>query len=201
MVSTMEVSSLAYLREQEIDLDEELVRRSVPLVQEKIAPLGEYEPFAGFLFRRVEPEAYAALESEVAELWPALLGSLSFRRSPCVRENCPACMSGDVTSMPSFTRSGRPSASFSSKPPLGRTSTALRVSSATAIWDRHYTPRILRFRRRRESPAPKKRRIRKRRLLVLTLALFILALSSFTFGLVTAIAGEVRSVLWMRTKL
>jgi penicillin-binding protein 1A len=57
---------------------------------------------------------------------------------------------------------------------------------------RHYTPRILRFRRRRESPAPKKgRRIRKRRLLILMLALFILALSSFTFGLVTAIAGEI----------
>jgi hypothetical protein len=35
------------------------------------------------------------LQSEAAELWPALLGSLSFRRSPCVRENCPACMSGD----------------------------------------------------------------------------------------------------------
>ena len=50
----------------------------------------------------------------------------------------------------------------------------------------------MRFRRRRESPAPKKRRrIRKLRLLVLTLGLFVLALSSFTFGLVTAIAGEV----------
>ena len=50
----------------------------------------------------------------------------------------------------------------------------------------------MRFRRRRESPAPKKRRrIRKLRLLVLTCALFILALSSFTFGLVTAIAGEI----------
>jgi penicillin-binding protein 1A len=50
----------------------------------------------------------------------------------------------------------------------------------------------LRFGRRRESPTPqKRRRIRKLRLLVLTLALFILALSSFTFGLVTAIAGEI----------
>jgi penicillin-binding protein 1A len=50
----------------------------------------------------------------------------------------------------------------------------------------------LRFLRRRESSTPqKRRRIRKLRLLVLTLALFILALSSFTFGLVTAIAGEI----------
>src|ERR671910_2373608 len=101
-------------------------------------------------------------------------------------------MSGEVTSIPSFTRSGRPRPSFRARPPSGSTSTALRVSFSTAILDRHYTPRILRFRRRRESPAPKKRRrIRKLRLLVLTLALFILALSSFTFGLVTAIAGEI----------
>jgi hypothetical protein len=35
------------------------------------------------------------LQSEAAGLWPALLGSLSFRRSPCVRENCPACRSGE----------------------------------------------------------------------------------------------------------
>ena len=35
------------------------------------------------------------LQSEAAELLPALLGSLSFRRSPCVRENCQACMSGE----------------------------------------------------------------------------------------------------------
>ena len=28
------------------------------------------------------------LQSEAASLWPAILGSLSLRRSPCVRENC-----------------------------------------------------------------------------------------------------------------
>ncbi|HEY6583688.1 MAG TPA: PBP1A family penicillin-binding protein [Gaiellaceae bacterium] len=50
----------------------------------------------------------------------------------------------------------------------------------------------MRIRRRRESPAPKKgRRIRKRRLLILTFALLVLAFASFTFGLVTAIAGEI----------
>jgi glutamyl-tRNA synthetase len=48
---------LAYLREQGSDWDEELVRRSVPLVQEKIATLGEYPSFAGFLFQYVEPDA------------------------------------------------------------------------------------------------------------------------------------------------
>jgi hypothetical protein len=32
---------------------------------------------------------------QAAPLWPAALGSLSLRRSPCVREQCPACQSGD----------------------------------------------------------------------------------------------------------
>ena len=45
--------------------------------------------------------------------------------------------------------------------------------------------------RRRDPAAPaKRRRIRKLRLLVLTFALSVLALSSFTFGLVTAVASE-----------
>jgi hypothetical protein len=45
------------------------------------------------------------LQTEAAKLWPALLGSLSFRRSPCVRENCPACMSGEQH--PSYVLYGR----------------------------------------------------------------------------------------------
>ena len=45
------------------------------------------------------------LQTEAAGLWPALLGSLSFRRSPCVRENCPACMSGEQH--PSYVLYGR----------------------------------------------------------------------------------------------
>jgi len=35
------------------------------------------------------------LREQSAALWPAALGSLSLRRSPCVRENCPACASGE----------------------------------------------------------------------------------------------------------
>ena len=34
------------------------------------------------------------LERRSAEKWPAILGSLSLRRSPCIRENCRACQSG-----------------------------------------------------------------------------------------------------------
>jgi hypothetical protein len=35
------------------------------------------------------------MESSSAALWPAILGSLSFRRSPCIHPNCPACLSGE----------------------------------------------------------------------------------------------------------
>ena len=35
------------------------------------------------------------LQSEAAVMWPAFLGSLSLRRSRCVRPNCAACLSGD----------------------------------------------------------------------------------------------------------
>jgi hypothetical protein len=35
------------------------------------------------------------MQSEAAEMWPAVLGSLSFRRSPCIHANCPACLSGE----------------------------------------------------------------------------------------------------------
>ena len=33
--------------------------------------------------------------AQAAERWPAALGSLSFRRSPCVRDHCAACARGD----------------------------------------------------------------------------------------------------------
>jgi glutamyl-tRNA synthetase len=47
---------VAYLREQGCDWDEELIRRAAPLVQEKIATLGEFQDFARFLFEPVEPD-------------------------------------------------------------------------------------------------------------------------------------------------
>jgi glutamyl-tRNA synthetase len=47
---------VAYLRERGIDWDEKLVRRAAPLVQDKIAKLGDFSEYAGFLFREVEPD-------------------------------------------------------------------------------------------------------------------------------------------------
>ena len=35
------------------------------------------------------------MEREVASLWPALLGSLSYRRTRCTQPNCAACQSGE----------------------------------------------------------------------------------------------------------
>ena len=57
---------VAYLREQGRDWDEELVRKASPLVQEKIATLGEFPDFAGFLFQPVEPDP-ALLDGSVLE--------------------------------------------------------------------------------------------------------------------------------------
>jgi glutamyl-tRNA synthetase len=47
---------LVHLREQGFDWSEERVRAAAPLVQEKIAKLGEFPEFAGFLFHDVEPD-------------------------------------------------------------------------------------------------------------------------------------------------
>ena len=44
-------------------------------------------------------------QQQSANLWPAALGSLSFRRSPCIRPNCPACLSGEKH--PSYALYGR----------------------------------------------------------------------------------------------
>ncbi|MEO8290871.1 MAG: glutamate--tRNA ligase [Gaiellaceae bacterium] len=47
---------VTWLREQGHDWDEGLVRRAAPLVQEKIATLGEFPTFARFFFERVAPD-------------------------------------------------------------------------------------------------------------------------------------------------
>jgi glutamyl-tRNA synthetase len=47
---------VAYVGEQGFDWPDERVRAAAPLVQEKIARLGEFSEFAGFLFHDVEPE-------------------------------------------------------------------------------------------------------------------------------------------------
>jgi len=65
---------VAYLRERGYEWDEELVRKVAPLVQEKIATLGEFPAFAGFFFARVEPDA--DLDGEVLPAAAATLESV-----------------------------------------------------------------------------------------------------------------------------
>src|SRR5580765_1510242 len=103
----------------------------------------------------------------------------------------PTWMSGEVTSMPSFTRSGRPSFSLASRPPSGRTSTAFRVSSTMPMGAT--LPSALALLRNRTRP-PKRRRIRKLRLLALLAVLGLLGMSAFTFGLLTAVAAQLSSL-------
>jgi hypothetical protein len=43
-------------------------------------------------------------QSQAASLWPAALGSISLRRSRCIRKNCSACASGEKH--PSWVLSG-----------------------------------------------------------------------------------------------
>jgi len=64
-----------YLREQGYDWDEEVVRRSAPLVQEKISTFGTYPTFAGFLFQEVEPDP-ALLDGEVLRGAAEVLGDV-----------------------------------------------------------------------------------------------------------------------------
>lgn len=45
------------------------------------------------------------LNDQISRIGPAFLGSLSFRRSPCVHENCQACASGKQH--PSYVLYGR----------------------------------------------------------------------------------------------
>jgi glutamyl-tRNA synthetase len=70
---------VAYLREQRYDWDEDLVRRTAPLVQEKIAKLGDYPDFARFFFEEVEADraqldgsgpVLAAARARLAEVEP-----------------------------------------------------------------------------------------------------------------------------------
>ncbi len=71
---------VGYLHEQGVVWPEDGVRAAAPIVQEKIARLGEFADFAGFLFHDVEPDptlldgrilSFAETALEVVEPWEA----------------------------------------------------------------------------------------------------------------------------------
>src|SRR5208283_3268800 len=53
---------------------------------------------------RIPPDVQRWLQAKAAGLWPAALGSLSLRRSRCIRKTCSACQSGEKH--PSWVLSG-----------------------------------------------------------------------------------------------
>ena len=68
---------VTYLREQGYDWNADVVRAAAPLVQEKLAKLGEFPDYAGFLFHDIEPadldggaDVVAAARDALAELEP-----------------------------------------------------------------------------------------------------------------------------------
>jgi glutamyl-tRNA synthetase len=75
---------VAYLRDHDFAGDEETIRASAALVQEKISRLDEYPGFAGFFFRRVEPpaELLDGAAPVLAEAREALAGVEPFAAQP-----------------------------------------------------------------------------------------------------------------------
>ena len=73
---------VGYLHEHGYEWDEQLVRRAAPLVQEKIATLGEFPAFAGFFFRDVEPDATLLDESVLMPAREALTQVEPFAAGP-----------------------------------------------------------------------------------------------------------------------
>src|SRR3954470_13256665 len=151
-------------------------------------------------------------------LWPRSWNSRSFCRTTV----CPRWMSGAVGSIPSFTRSGRPSASFASSSPFGSASAAFRVRKEAAESIRPNARLLPRGRARRPHGPPPPRppartpstsdaartalpvprnggsgprpRIKKLRLLGILLPLGALAIVSTVFGMMMAVASDLPSL-------
>jgi glutamyl-tRNA synthetase len=82
---------VVYLRERGYEWDEQLIRKAAPLVQEKIATLGEFPSFAGFLFERVSPDPNLLDADVLAAAAAALAAVEPFEAEPIeetLREVC-----------------------------------------------------------------------------------------------------------------
>ena len=100
------------------------------------------------------------LQGEAAGLWPALLGSLSYRRSPCVRENCPACMSGEQH--PSYVlyvrQKGRRVAVYVPEAPVPQVQRGLDNGRALQDLLQQAAPRYVKALKRERTKAPKSKK-------------------------------------------
>src|SRR5215218_9721178 len=144
--------------------------------------------------------------------WPARWNSASFARTTV----WPRWMSAVVGSIPSLTRSGRPSPSCSASRPSGSTSTAFRVRSGIgamldcrlraaglATLQRFFSMAVLGLKRRQGSgelppapPAPPKSkpRLKKLRVLFVLLGLGVLAVVSMVFGMMAAVSQDLPAI-------
>jgi glutamyl-tRNA synthetase len=76
---------VTWVREQGLDWPDERVRAAAPLVQEKIARLGEFPAFAGFLFGDVEPDP-AQLDGPVLAAAAAALADVEPWQAAAIEE-------------------------------------------------------------------------------------------------------------------
>jgi glutamyl-tRNA synthetase len=129
---------LAYLREQGYDWDEELIRAAAPLVQEKIAKLGEFPSFAGFLFHDVEAaldgdrEVVAAARDALAEVEPFTAESIESALRGVVEQLGLKPRQGFQPIRVAVTGSKVSPGLFESIELLGRETTLRRLSSASS---------------------------------------------------------------------
>jgi hypothetical protein len=94
---------------------------------------------------------------QIAELWPAIKGSLAEVRKPCIRPNCAACARGDKhpAFLLSFSDQGRRRCMYvpvELVPPLQQ---ALRNGKALEALLYQLGPELLRqYRQQRDAPTP-----------------------------------------------
>jgi glutamyl-tRNA synthetase len=129
---------ILWLGEQGYDWDAQLVRRAAPLVQEKIARLGEFPQFAGFFFHDVEAvvdgglEVVAAARDALAELEPFTAETIETALRAVLEQLGLKPRQGFQPIRVAVTGSTVSPGLFESIELLGREKTLARLSAATA---------------------------------------------------------------------
>jgi hypothetical protein len=68
---------------------------SFPKTKKEVAEYFHVRHSAHMQLRTETPETVKRwFQEAMHHLWPVAEGSLSFRKTPCIRENCPSCASG-----------------------------------------------------------------------------------------------------------
>jgi hypothetical protein len=94
---------------------------------------------------------------QIAELWPAIKGSLAEVRKPCIRPNCAACARGDKhpAFLLSFSDQGRRRCMYVPVGLVPQLQQALRNGKALEALLYQLGPELLRqYRQQRDAPTP-----------------------------------------------